>query len=737
MQHLLCDKVARQKIIVTAIIAALPQFAIAADANSASQTSAETVTEQAKNTTGNKSDTLPEVKVISKGVQPEVSSEATQSYTVKSSASATRLDTSLRETPQSISVITRQQLDDFRILSVNDALSYATGIKVEQFETDRTEYTARGLNITSFQIDGLNSPISFSGTNYGDLDVAVYDRIEVLRGANGLLAGTGNPSATINFVRKRPTKDFQAKVDLSAGSWDNKRLDADISSPLNADGSVRGRLVAAYQDRDSYLDRYSTERNVVYGVIEADLTDSTNVAVGHTYQKNDTSGNNFGSLPLLYTDGSKRHYKVSDSVATDWAYMKVDTNVSFAELTHHFNNEWKVKGQLTNKETAAEGRYNYIDGNEDRATGLGTFTSYPYIYSFATKDHVADIYANGPFELAGRKHELVVGATWSKSNMKEYSRIGDTIGNVSVVSFDDLGNFPMPTFGAKNKDSDYTSTTTNIYTAAKLNPTDALKVTMGGSLLSYELKGAGYGTPQEAKENNKFTPYIGSVYDINDNFSLYASYTGIYKPQVETGPSGKSLAPLEGKNYEVGAKSEWFNKKLNSSFALFKTEQDNQAQAIGTSGTRTIYEGIQATTKGYEFDVSGEITDNLNINAGYTRLMSIKGDQDQNVNPFIPRHLIHLTTVYKVPQIQDLKIGASLNWQSDTHVDIGTVRYEQDSYATLNLMANYKIDDHWSAAVNLYNVTDEKYLSSMRYASFGQAFYAAPVNGLATLTWKY
>jgi outer membrane receptor for ferric coprogen and ferric-rhodotorulic acid len=716
-------KVGRPKALTIAILLALPLMAVAEDNNPSDEV-----------------ETMSEINVSTETIK-EAPSEKTKSYTVKETTSATRLGTSIRETPQSISVVTRQQLDDFRILSVNDALTYATGIKVEQFETDRTEYTARGLNITSFQIDGLNSPISFSGTNYGDLDVAVYDRIEVLRGANGLIAGTGNPSATINFVRKRPTKDFQAKVDVSAGSWDNRRLDADVSTALNADGSVRGRLVGAYQDRNSYLDRYSTERNVIYGVIEADVTDSTNVAIGHTYQKNDSSGNNFGSLPLLYTDGSKRHYKVSDSVATDWAYMKVDTNVSFAELTHYFNNDWQVKGQLTHKETASEGRYNYVDGNEDRTTGLGTFTSYPYIYSFATKDHVADIYANGPFELAGRKHELVVGATWSKSYMKEFSRTGDTLGSTFISSFDDLANFPMPTFGSKSKSSDYQSTTTNIYTAAKLNPMDALKVTVGGSLLSYELEGVAYGTDQIAKENNKFTPYIGTVYDLNDMHSLYASYAGIYKPQVERGANFKTLAPLEGKNYELGIKSEWLNKRLNSSFALFRTEQENQAQSTGTAlfngSTINIYEGIQATTKGYEFDVSGELTDNLNINAGYTRLMSVKGDQDQNVNPFVPRHLVHLTTVYSVPLIQHLKVGASLNWQSDTYVDIGTVRYEQDSYATLNLMANYQVNDHWGAAVNLYNVTDEKYLSSMRYAYAGQAFYAAPFSGLATLTWKY
>ncbi|WP_020168325.1 MULTISPECIES: TonB-dependent siderophore receptor [Methylotenera] len=722
MQNFQCDKIAlykvtSRKVIVTAIIAAMSQLAMAEDV-------------------------LPEVEVVSTNSELGQPSEKTKSYTVKSTASATRLDTSFRDTPQSISVITRQQLDDFRILSVNDALSYATGIKVEQFETDRTEYTARGLNITNFQIDGLTTPISFSGTNYGDLDIAIYDRVEVLRGANGLLTGTGNPSAAINFVRKRPTKDFQAKVDLSAGSWDNRRLDADVSGALNTDGSVRGRLVAAHQERNSYLDRYSTERNVVYGVIEADLSSSTNLAIGHTYQQNDSDGNNFGSLPLLYSDGSKRRYKVSDSTAPDWSNRDVGTNISFVELTHYFSNDWKVKGQLTHKEVSSKGRHHYIDGSEERNTGLITYASFPYVYDFATKDNVADVYASGPFELAGRKHELVVGATWSKTYMKEYSRTGSTIydpliNNVYISSFDAIGDFPEPTFGPESKSSDYKSTTTNIYTAAKLNPTDDLKVTVGGSLLRYDLEGTSYGTPQDAKEKNKFTPYVGAVYDLNDIHSLYASYTGIYRPQVETNAGNRPLAPLKGKNYEAGVKSEWLNKKLNSSFALFRTEQENQAQAVGTTGTRTIYEGIEATTKGYEFDVSGEITDNLNINAGYTRLMSIKGDQDQNVNPFVPRHLAHVTTVYSVPFIQNLKVGASLNWQSDTYVDIGTVRYDQDSYATLNLMANYKVDDHWNAAVNLYNVTDEKYLSSLRYAFAGQAFYAAPLNGLATLTWKY
>lgn len=680
----------------------------------------------------NELESLPEVNVISKAVKDQ-SSEKTKSYTVDSITTATRLNTSIRETPQSISVITREQLDDFRLLTVNDALSFATGIKVEQFESERTQYTARGFGITNFQIDGLSTPISFSGTNYGDLDIALYDRIEVLRGANGLLTGSGNPSATINFIRKRTTREFQAKANASIGSWDNKRLDADVSGALNGDGSVRGRLVMAHQEKNAYLDRYSSERDVAYGIVEADLTDDTSLAIGHTYQKNDASSNMFGGLNLLYSDGSKRHYKASDSTAPDWSFRNVDTNISFAELTHQFNNDWKIKGQLTQKAVTSAGPHNYVDGSENPITGLG-LTNNPFFYTFKTQDYVADVYANGPFELAGRKHELVVGATVSRTSMREYSR---STTSSPLASFNAAGEVPYPAFGAETKSSDYRTTASNLYAAAKLNPADALKVTLGGSLLSYKLTGESYTVPQDAKENNNFVPYIGAVYDLDATHSIYTSYSKIYMPQNDIGADLKALAPLEGKNYELGVKSEWLDKRVNSTFALFRTEQKNQPQQIGTIGSRSINEGIEATSKGYEIDLAGELTERLSMSAGYTRLMSVKGNQDQNVNPFTPRHMVHMSTVYKVPFVQHLKVGASVNWQSDVHVDIGSVRYEQESYAVLNLMANYKIDHHWDAAINLYNVTDEKYLSSLRYAAAGQAYYAAPASALATLTWTY
>jgi len=119
-----------------------------------------------------------------------------------------------------------------------------------------------------------------------------------------------------------------------------------------------------------------------------------------------------------------------------------------------FNNDWKVKGQLTRKTTDSDARLHYVWGIEDRTTGLG-LKSWPGMYRTETEDLVADMYANGPFELAGRKHELVVGATWSKADVKDYGRSGPI--GTPLSSFESAGDFPLPAFGAESKDADFTT----------------------------------------------------------------------------------------------------------------------------------------------------------------------------------------------------------------------------------------------------------------------------------------
>ncbi len=492
------------------------------------------------------------------------------------------------------------------------------------------------------------------------------------------------------------------------------------------------------QNRDSYLDRYSSERNVVYGIVEADITESTQVVFGHTYHQNDSNGVLWGALPLVDENGDLRHFQRSDSTAADWSKWDVLNNITFAELTHFFDNGWTGKFQLTRKELTSNADLFYVQ-QLTAPTGL---MPYAGNYRASHKELTADAYLSGPFTLGGREHELVIGTTWSRQTVDEKEKSANI---PPFIDVDSIAGIPQPVFTPSGFFTDREDKRLNTYAAAKFNVTDRLKVTAGANMVTYELNGTSYAVDQNADAHNKVTPYTGLVYKLDDIYSAYASYTGIYNPQTSLTRDLKPIAPVEGKNYEAGIKSEFFDKKLNASFALFKNVQKNVAEEAGFIGGMTYYNGIDATTTGLEIDIAGEISPNLSITGGFTDLFSIKDEDHQNVKPYTPRRIARLAAVYKVPQFEKLKVGASVNWQDDIHTPTQVLsdttfepvfsrRIKQDSYAVVNLMANYELDKHWSAGLNVYNLTDEKYYTSLMW---DQAFYAAPRNATATLTWNY
>ncbi len=234
-------------------------------------------------------------------------SEGTGGYGAAAQSTATRLPLSQKETPQSVSIVTRAQIDDFQLNDVNALLNTVPGVSVLQAETDRVYYSARGFDIQTFQIDGVGLPFAF-GIQTGSLDTAIYDRIEVVRGAPGLLSSTGNPSAVINFIRKRPYRDARVTGSVQYGSFENLRLDGDVSVPITASGSVRARAVGAYLDTDSHLDRYGLTRWTGYGIVEADLGPNTVLSAGYGHQDHQSRAAQWGALPLYYTDGTRIDY---------------------------------------------------------------------------------------------------------------------------------------------------------------------------------------------------------------------------------------------------------------------------------------------------------------------------------------------------------------------------------------------------------------------------------------------
>lgn len=662
--------------------------------------------------------------------------EGSGSYTPGAIATATRLVLTPRETPQSISVVTRQEMDDFNLTSIDAVMSHTPGVSIVTYDSERTEYYARGFAIQNFQYDGIpmRRDSSYSAGNTLS-DTAIYDRIEVLKGATGLLTGTGDPGATINLIRKKPTRNFQGEVSLSAGTWDTYRTQLDLSGALNPAGSLRGRAVAAYQDKHSQMDGYERKTSTLYGILEADLSPSTLLTVGADYQDNTPTRSTWGGIPIYNSNGAFNNMPRSFNNGASWSSWKQYTRTAFATLEHTFANDWLVKAQFNHQingynaplGAAASGYPNPLDGS-----GISTWEGK---YVGKTVADAFDIYASGPFELLGRKHELVVGGSVSKRTWtnRGYWTNGTNIadyyswnGNISEPDWDNLP--------ADNKFSNREVTRENgLYAAARFNLRDDLKLIAGSRVLNYE--------NPTLKKSGVIVPYLGAVYDLNEQYSVYGSYTSIYMPQNVQDVHGKTLDPLAGLNYETGVKGSFLNGRFNASAAYFILEQDNYANATGglTPSGGTAYEAIDGVrTKGFEAEVSGQLTSQWQIHAGFNH--KISRQQGDKVATLTPENQFSLSSTYKPGFVPGLSVGGGARWQDKTWGDVshptqGTVKHTVDSYWLFDAMASYQIDKNLSVNLKVNNLLDKKYYTIFNW--YSTYTWGEGRNAMLTLKYKF
>ncbi len=693
--------------------------------------------------------------ISGQGMGTSLTTEDTGSYTTGATNSSTKLPLSIRETPQTVTVITRQLMDDQAVQSIGDVLRNAPGISTQAYDSDRMEYSARGYAITNFQYDGVNT--QYDGVfdeGATKVDMALYDRVDIVKGATGLLSGSGEPSATVNLIRKKPTRDFKASVTASAGSWDNYRTEGDISGPLNDDGSVRGRLVGVYQDADSYLDHYSKKNDVFYAILEADITPDTLLTFGLDYQNIKPRGSSWTGNPYYFSNYSKTDFSRSFNPATDWSRRDVVAQTTFASLEHRFANEWKVKGTLTRQTNDHDTQLGSASGGmPDPVTGTGMFF-YWGKWEGHRVQNTFDLNATGPFSLFGREHELVVGVTSQSSRQTGATFDASRFGLVPGSIFDWKGDYPKPYF-PKNGKYEINEDQNSAYLAARFKPADHLSLILGSRVSDFQYNDTNTYYVQSptfsdnkttSNQHGKVTPYAGVVYDLNDTYSAYASYTSIYKPVTERSKSGTTLAPTEGNSYEIGLKGEYLDGRLNASAAVFRTEQKNLAVYAGIdAANQTYYQSVDgATTKGIEFELVGELMPDWNVMAGYTYAQTKTADGGRlygyPLETTKPENVARVFTTYRLPgMLNQVTVGGGVNWQSpfygkiynDAKGDYDII--EQQSYALVNLMARYEYNEHLSFNLNANNVFDKKYLSGL--GNFSTTYYGEPRSLM--LTSKY
>ncbi|RMQ45519.1 Outer membrane ferripyoverdine receptor [Pseudomonas cichorii] len=676
------------------------------------------------------------------GLAGVATTEGTTSYTTGSMSTATKLPLSIRETPQSVSVITRQRMDDKGMSDVNDVVKYAPGVTLRKFGQDRQQFLARGFTIDNLMYDGLPSSLgTFTQDTISEADLAIYDRVEVVRGATGLMTGAGNPSATLNMVRKRPTATPQVSITTSAGSWDRYRTEVDASNKLNESGTVRGRAVAAYEDNKSFVDERNKQRQTFYGILETDLSDATTWSIGASKQRDDATSD-WGSLPSG-PNGENLHLSRSTFLSNDWAYWDRDNVSVFTDLTHRFDNGWSAKLAAAKIWAESNSFSSYL--NYGGSTG---FTQSSGQYDTTDDQTNVDGSLSGPFQLFGREHELTIGASRREEKFDQVGGWWSASPSVDIYNFSH-SVIAKPSLADRNAyQNRYTATEEAFYAVARFNPIDPLHVIIGSRLSWYDYDDRS--TDNDYKVTQEVTPYAGVIYDLNDTYSVYASYTEIFKPQNNNDASGSVVEPMTGKSYEIGLKGEYFDGALNASVALFDMTQENRAYELADQSTscptfsssQLCYGSAgEVRSRGIDTEISGALTPNWQFSAAYTYVLSqyvkdaIERNEGRLFAPEQPKHLFKAATSYNLDgDLSKWRVGADVLAQSETFNRVGSGYATQNAYSVVGLMAGYKLDEHWDGRVNFNNVFDTKYWQGIPTGT-GSGVYGDPRNLMFSLKW--
>ncbi|MFA5632177.1 MAG: TonB-dependent siderophore receptor [Porticoccaceae bacterium] len=641
--------------------------------------------------------TLPAVRVS--GTALGVVSEGSGSYSAEA-VSIAKGARSPREIPQSVSVLTRQRIDDQNLTTVADALNRVTGVRTQSYESNEMimirGYTAMG------QFDGVPTGFTLSGDTFFQ-DMAVLDRIEVMRGPSGLLTGSGNPGGTVNFVRKRARDAFALSGGIESGSWDHHRFDLDVTGPLNESGSLRGRAVTAFEDEQKYYDKGESQDQLAYGNLEYDLGSRTTLGVIGSYRTRDYvyfSGlavNDDGSLPAR--DSFCTNYCGDGSSPEHLRQIELS-----ADLTHRFVNDWEAK--LT-----------YNDSDIERKNYAGN----PHLYHFRSYD----AYLSGPVRVFNRDHTFIVGYNHAKYDRHNFGVLAGDVPYQSTNGYEQSG----------------------IYGSARIKLLEALTLSIGGRWSDYknpgnhtQRGGDSWSTTLAPYDVNEFTPYGGIVWDFSEQLTFYASYTDSFVSQTQTDYSGAMLEPKVGWQIEAGAKGEFFNGRLGATLAVFRVREKNRAMidpdhfGCGDLDTSRCYRAAGLTeSNGWELEVSGSPLPGWDLSAGYTynRNEILRDSNIDNIgNPFstnTPRHLFNLWSQYRPTDSTTLwgrtAWGVGMLAQSDSY--LGNI--QQGGYATFSAKVGYRLDSHWDISLFVNNLFDRTYLQTVGYAQFFN-IYGEPRN---------
>ena len=635
-----------------------------------------------------------------------IATEKNGDYSSFAATVGTKIPASLREIPQSVSIITNQQVKDRNVDTFDQLARKTPGLRVLSNDDGRSSVYARGYEYSEYNIDGL--PAQMQSINGTLPNLFAFDRVEVMRGPSGLFDSSGEMGGIVNLVRKRPTKTFQGHVAAGFGTHKQYKAEADVSGSLNADGSVRGRVMAQTVGASPRPAEKNNHHETFYAAADWDINPDTVLGAGYLYQQRHLAP--YNGLPAD-ADGKLPSLPQHAFVGADWNKFKMHSHDVFADLKHYFGNGGYGKVGMRYSDRKADSNYTFAGSSLDKAgkaaaAGLGT--------DIKQKAFAFDASYSQAFSLGETANEFVVGA--DRNRFRSTNEQGRSTLSKSVA-LDDFRALPyngiLQNARAGNKGFNHSVTEENLdetglYAKTVFRPLEGLSLIAGGRVGHHKIE-SGDGKTLHKASKTKFTSYAGAVYDIDGSNSLYASASQLYTPQTNLDADGNLLKPRQGNQFEVGYKGSHMDDRLNTRVSFYRMKDKNAAAPLNPKDRNTRYSALgERVMEGVETEISGAITPKWQIHAGYSYLHSqiktASNSRDDGIFLLMPKHSANLWTTYQVTP--ELTIGGGVNAMSGITSSAGM---HAGGYATFDAMAAYRFTPKLKLQVNADNISNRRY----------------------------
>lgn len=674
-------------------------------------------------------------------------------YVASKGSTGTKTDTPLIETPQSISVITKDQIEAQAIDNLGGVLRYTPGATGDLYGTDN-----RGLGLQLRGISNANGVFYRDGlqlkesnfTLFTALDSYGAERYEVLRGPASVLYGQASPGGIINYVSKRPTEETLREVEFGGGSFNHYEGKFDFSGAVNADKSLLFRLTGAAHMGDTQTDFVKDDRIFIAPAITWQPDADTSLTVLANYQR-DRSGWAMQYLPAYGTviPGKDGKYLQNSMFVGEPGFDSYNNDQAAIgyEFDHRFNEIWQVRQHaryvyLTHTEEGVfGGRLTDSNGLEPSS---GDYSRYADAGGTKLSGVTIDNQAQADFDTGPLAHTLLVGLDYKRYTYRDYA---------SEATVEDGFNIFDPVYGYKIGDlTPYTDTDTTQQQVG-LYAQDQIKLgnwrlTLGGrkdwaDAKVYDNLAGGY-IPEQ--KDNAFTSRAGLVYLADNGLAPYVSYSESFQPVAGADSNGTLFVPETGRQYEVGLKYQPVGWNSFITASAFDLTRQNVVRYGGTGRPDDIVQTGEIRSRGIELEAVASLDSGFDIRAAYTFLdtkitsptsINDDGTSNQGNTPFgVPKHSASLWANYTVGsgKLEGLGLGAGVRYVGSTWGD------DANSFKVpAVVLADAAVHYTWQNAtlsLNVSNLFDKRYVASCFASGFG-CFYGEGrrINGSVKYTW--